>query len=839
VTLPIPLAFLAALAAAGHAALPWWVALAPAGVGAAALLVARRPAHVVAGMALLVAALALLRVDLARRPDAASPLARLLAAEQVVAARGVVVAEPVPRERTQQVRLRVDAVRLADGDWRTTAGYAQITVRPAPVLHFDEILEVRGALEPPEASVPPGYAAHLRRQGVDAVAGFPAVAGLGEAAPDPARRAIFDLRERLARALEALLPEPQAALVQGILLGRRATIPRELTEQLDRSGTSHMVAVSGYNVSLAIGLVTAPLGLSFAGPAWRRWLAAALASGALWAFVALVGASGSVLRAAAMAQLALAGHALGRRGTAGALLLWGCAFLAAWQPDLVLDVGWQLSFLGTAGLVWLAPALAARLARLAWLPPAIREALAATVAAQVFVLPVLASTFGRVSVVAPLANVLGLPLVPPIMLGGAAVVVADALVPAAAPLLAALAWVPATALIRIVQWTADLPWAAPTWPGWGAPTVLAYLAGLGAWCWYAEWRAGASSPGGAGSAGSAGATMAGGVVPVATTGGAGGRRARLAGSALAALAALACVAWAMAAPLEAVAEGHAGPGLTLAAAAVPEGSLALVRTADGARVLLGGGPTVGGAAALLGEQLRPWDRTVDVVVLADPREAHVVGLARVLERYRVGLLLDGAEDYPSAAYRQVRDAARRRGVRRLRAEAGTAVAVGQLLTLEILAAAPAPPAEGLPAEGPPAEGPAGTSAGARRAPRAAEPLALRLRWGDFSVLVPGDGSAARNRAVLGGPAPVASTIVLLSERGSRESGVDALLRAAEPELVVVQGTPRAGAPAAPPPAPAQAQLPADYAEPTWHRTATDGALRLEVRREGYRVVGRS
>jgi competence protein ComEC len=201
------------------------------------------------------------------------------------------------------------------------------------------------------------------------------------------------------------------------------------------------------------------------------------------AFVALVGASGSVLRAAAMAQLALVGRAAGRSGTAAGLLLWGTAFLAAWQPDIAGDVGWQLSFLGTAGLIWLGPLLAERLGRL---PAAARAGVAGTIAAQVFVLPVLATTFGRVSLVAPLANALGLWLVPPIMAGGGALAVAASLLPPAAPLCAALTWVPTALLLRLIAWTAAVPGAAAGLPPWPAAVTLVYLAGLAALCISAE-----------------------------------------------------------------------------------------------------------------------------------------------------------------------------------------------------------------------------------------------------------------------------------------------------------------------------------------------------------------
>jgi hypothetical protein len=252
--------------------------------------------------------------------------------------------------------------------------------------------------------------------------------------------------------------------------------------------------------------------------------------------------------------------------------------------------------------------------------------------------------------------------------------------------------------------------------------------------------------------------------------------------------------------------------------AIPSGTQALIRAPDGARVLLNGGPTTGSAVGLLGEQLRPWDRAIDLVVLSDPREAYVLGLARVFERYRVGAFLDAVDDYPSAAYRQARTAAGRAGVRRLRAELGTQIAVGRDLTLEILApesdGRSAPDSDSAPAPG---------------------TVTLRLRWGAFSLLIPAEPAAGRRPS---GEALPASTAVLLSDRAARQPATPALLHAASPELALVQGTPPASpTPVRSPSAPLQAPAPdADGPHPTWYRTADDGPIHLEVRPDGYRLT---
>jgi competence protein ComEC len=791
VILLVPLAFLGAVWGAGANPLPpwagpppWWAAGLPCFLGAALLALARRPAHVAGGMALLALALGLLRGTVLVAAPAPTTFGLRLAAGPVVALRGEVAEPPVPLERAQRFRLRVAAVRSREGDWEAVAGEAQVVTRPAPELHAGEALELWGDVAPFGSATPGGYGGSLRRQGVDAVVAFPTIARLG---PDrqehrPWRDDLDRLREALADGLQTLLPEPEASLVAGILLGRQAALPPALKEQLVRSGTSHLVAVSGYNVGLVVVLAASTAGgLSGGWPARRA--GAVGASAALWGFVALVGPSGSVLRAAAMAQLALIGRAAGRESSAGALLLWGNALLVAWRPGLVQDSGWQLSILGTAGLIWLAPAIAGRLGGL---PAAVREGLGATLAAQVFVLPALATTFGRVSLVAPLANVLALALVGPIMLAGAGTAVTGLLFPPAAPLLAGLAWAPATVLLRVVAGTAALPWAEATIPPWPAPVVAAYVGALVVMSAVLH-RTATRQP------------------PVPSREVQGGRPALVTG----ALLALAAVGCAMVAPS---ADAASGRTLLLTVPPVPDGALALVRAPDGAIVLVDGGPGTGGAAALLGGYLRPWDRTLDAVFVGDPRDAVVQGLPRVVERYRPAVLLDAGSGQASpgqAAYGDTLAAAGHRGVPRLGLPPGGAARVGRDLRLEVVGMSGSP--------------------------------SRRLAWNDFGILIPGS-PATRWTALLAGARPLRSDVLLLEQQTAADPAVAALIRAVGPSLVVVQGAPkddlvRLAGPGKDAPGGAGTPKPAPLAEPLWYDTSRDGALRLEVRADAYRLNG--
>ncbi|HEV2124359.1 MAG TPA: hypothetical protein VGW38_16515, partial [Chloroflexota bacterium] len=299
---------------------------------------------------------------------------------------------------------------------------------------------------------------------------------------------------------------------------------------------------------------------------------------------------------------------------------------------------------------------------------------------------------------------------------------------------------------------------------------------------------------------------------------------RLTRVAVPALLALFCVGVAMAAP---TGTGAAEPALSISIPAISDGVLALAQAPSGERVLLNGGPGTSSATALLGQYLRPWDRIVDLAVATDPREAYVLGLPRVLERYRTGVLLDSTAEYASAAHRHLRNTARRHHVARSVPQPGTEYVVGRTLRVEILGEPDL--AGSAPATmSPPRSAPGG----------AAAPLTLRLRWGAFSLLVPGDLSPAEHRRLLAGAQALHSTAVLLTARATRDPNTAALLRAAEPELVIVQGELRAAPGTTSPPSFQPVPLGGDMPEPTWHFTAQGGPVRLEVSHGEYRIIRR-
>lgn len=221
---------------------------------------------------------------------------------------------------------------------------------------------------------------------------------------------ITTLRRNFLAGVYTALPEPQASLGLGFLVGTRALLPVELTEQLRRVGLTHIVAVSGYNLTILVRFARR-LGMRFS-----KRLAVLLAVGLLAVFITMTGVPPSVARATVVAGLALSAWYYGRRVSPVMLLLLSSAVTAYINPlYLWSDLGWWLSFLAFFGILIVAPLVRRKVfgqQKLHWLPAIMIE----TACAQLMTMPLTMAVFGELSVIALLANVLILPFVPFAML---------------------------------------------------------------------------------------------------------------------------------------------------------------------------------------------------------------------------------------------------------------------------------------------------------------------------------------------------------------------------------------------------------------------------------------
>ncbi|HSX02065.1 MAG TPA: ComEC/Rec2 family competence protein [Candidatus Saccharimonadia bacterium] len=261
------------------------------------------------------------------------------------------------------------------------------------------------------------------------------------------------LRQRFFVGMKGALPEPIASFALGLLVGVRALIPKALQDQLALVGLSHLVAVSGYNLTIIVAAahrLLARLGRGVALAA-SLWL--------IGGFVLVTGASASIVRAALVSVLALLATFYGRRFQPLVLIALTAAATALYRPDFLTDLGWLLSFLAFFGIMILAPAVSARLGNPHNL--LVRLFIEST-AAQVMTIPIILFAFGQLSIVAPLTNLIVLPMVPLAMLLSFAAGLAGLLLPAFAGWLAWPAGLLLHFMLKLIGGFAGLPWAGTT-----------------------------------------------------------------------------------------------------------------------------------------------------------------------------------------------------------------------------------------------------------------------------------------------------------------------------------------------------------------------------------------
>lgn len=269
------------------------------------------------------------------------------------------------------------------------------------------------------------------------------------------------------------IPKPASDLMIGLLIGERSLLSQDTQDMLTKLGLSHIVAVSGYNLSILAGLLDRLL-----NGRWR-WGGLALSLWGIWGFVFLTGAGASILRAGIMCTIFLVLRYYGReRAVLPALGLCAIVMLTINPTYLWSDLSWQLSFLSLLGIVVITPRIQAILPSR---PRLLIELLAVTLAAQLATLGLVAYKFGQISLVAPLANLVVMPAVPPLMFAGLGLVMLGLLVPNLTAPLGNLVGVAISKLIELLNYMASWQYAQVVIIQPSLWQVACYYAMLTAW----------------------------------------------------------------------------------------------------------------------------------------------------------------------------------------------------------------------------------------------------------------------------------------------------------------------------------------------------------------------
>ncbi len=653
---------------------------------------------------------------------------------------GVIVAEPDVRDSHINLRLRAETA-YRSGNRTPLSGRLLVQApRYGDYAYGDRVSASGLVLTPPEFD-DFSYRDYLARDRILSWMPNAEVEVLGHGHGQPLLQTLYTLKARTQDIITSALPEPQASLLVGILLGVETGIAPDVREAFNATGSSHVIAISGFNMTLIAGLV-----MRLLSAIWprRARLAGGLSIAVIGVYTIFVGANAAVLRAAVMSSLLVIASLLRRRTHVPTSLAFAAGVMTLHDPFVLWDIGFQLSFCAVLGLALFADPLEHGLRRLlsTWLESAtverllrlLSEPLIVSLAAQIATLPLIILYFGRLSLSSIAVNLLILPAQAPlIILGGLATLIGLVLPLLAQPVFWA-AWLFLGWTTSVVRLFAPLPGAniaAGVDPGLVAAFYLAML----------------------------GAALLQGTRP--------GWHRRLRDYLQPRLMRLVVLG----------AGGTTAALLIIGAVALPDGRLhvhfpdsgssnaVLVETPAGMHILIDGGQYPTRLLTALGDNLPYWDREIELLILTQPKNAQVAALPAMLERYRVQHAASTGQLSDAEDVLLLNERLTAAGIAVQAVYGGHVFETGDGVRLEVLhpAAPPAPNSQP-------------NDAG----------LVLKVSYGAVSFLLMPDLSPEAEAVLVTSGRDLQATVLQLPSHGSPRVSGQALLDAVRPQVAVVQ-----------------------------------------------------
>ncbi|MBU0546702.1 ComEC family competence protein [Patescibacteria group bacterium] len=324
-----------------------------------------------------------------------------------------------------------------------------------PEYKYGDKLEITGLIQEPQPFEGFNYKDYLAKDGIFGVMYQPKIELLEKNRADSLKSTLINIKNKLTDSLNRIMPTPQSAFLEALIFGQESNISDEWKEKLNLTGTRHIAAVSGMNITILTLLISDFL--LFLG----FWKKQALYSSIVLIFfyILMIGAPISAIRAGIMATFFLAAQYLGRSSNGLKAVVLAATIMLLFNPLLLTkDIGFQLSFSAIIGLVF----LQSKLCSVFGIIPdsfQLRYNLSSTLAAQIFALPILIYNFGQISLLSPITNILILPFLTIITILGFISMVAAVFWQGLGQFLSWPAWMMLTYLIKIVDWFSNFSWA--------------------------------------------------------------------------------------------------------------------------------------------------------------------------------------------------------------------------------------------------------------------------------------------------------------------------------------------------------------------------------------------
>ncbi len=674
---------------------------------------------------------------------------------EVIEIKGIVNADPETRSTTTHLRLSATEIRWDEG-WQQVSGTALIVVPRYTAYKYGDVLLVTGRLETPPQLDDFDYTGYLAQQGIYSTILYPEIEILERGKGFTPLARVYSLRNRLSQSLTEILPEPQASLAQGIVLGIRGNIPPSVKDDFSHTGTAHLLAISGLHLSIIAGILIS-LGTWLLGK--RYYLYIWLALGIIWLYASLTGMQPPIVRGTIMASLFLTAELLGRQRSALTALAFAAAIMVGINPQVLWMASFQMSFMAMVGLILLAPPFQAvgRKAVNATLGTDRRGVSIANFAADSFgitlgaiigVGPLIAYYFGIVSFVAAPATFLTLPALPGIIITGALGGGLGLIAPPAAQVIGWLAWLFLSYLLLVVKTFAAIPLSYINVSPVNHSLLWGYYSALAAALWFNSHRQQAS-------------TLTSRSLTLAQSG-----INKMTDSAAQLPKKLVIPPLLVAAILVSVA-GATMPDnkLHISFLNVGQGDAILIHKGS-QQVLVDGGPDPQKITLELSKKMPFWDRTIELVVSTHPSADHATGLVEAMNRYKVKQALYPALDSESDIYDQRLKLLEEKDVKCLTAQAGQQIDLGEGAIIEVLNPQTTPLA--------------GTCSDIDN-----NGVVLHIIMGEVSFLLTADTMWEAEFELIARRANLSSTVLKVAHHGSDTSTTPEFLAVVDPQLAII------------------------------------------------------
>jgi competence protein ComEC len=517
------------------------------------------------------------------------------------------------------------------------------------------------------------------------------------------------LRLFLASIIERSLPQPMAALLIAILLSLQTPTLKPLAKMFQQTGTAHLIAPSGFKVTILAGLVASGTSWIYKRrgkqlkpllPAqkregyWRRWLATSFVILSIICYSILSGAGPAAQRACIMGIILVVAPRFGRVYNIYTAMALGVFIMCIFDPFVLWNTGFQLSTIGTLGIVILTPLFQLIFRPIEHVPftKPIIEIIAVTLAAQIATLPIFASTFNQVSIISAPANLLTVPLLSTLISLGGVLCLAGAIIPPLGIFCGAIIWPLLWYIIFVVNSFAQIPLAFltvnhfDTYLAWCYYGVLILILILIKLRWSEKIQKHRSNvafkpqsfilnlkevriENNHQEVERAPVSLSPQRFPIL----------RYAAIMIVILAMGSTIAAAPANRQLSITLLNVGP-----AGKASQGEAILIHTIDAKTILIDGGLDATSLSQELDSRLPFWQRSIDTVILTSPRQDHLVGAQDVISRFQVGQVLDAGMLHPSTGYALWKRTIHDRHIPYSQVREGSYIQIGTQTSMQVL-----------------------------------------------------------------------------------------------------------------------------------------------------------